>query len=114
MSDETIIGYMDKVDFDEELGQALSGNKVYPSIEALEKHQPCTKQCGIVKVEVRLAEVVRDTEYDFTKMSRGRPKPTPEEKEQRRKRGEAIRAINEQILTLHCKKHQILRGEIEP
>lgn len=112
MIEEVTIGYMDKVDFDEELGQAIDGNKVYPSVEMLERFQPCTRQCGIVKVEVRLVEVVRETEYDFKKMPRGRP--NPEEQEHRRKRGEAIRAINEEILALHRKKHQIRRGEIEP
>lgn len=58
-----VTGYMDKVDFDEELGNAIDGNKVFPSLKALKKYKPCTKQCGIVKVEVRLKEVIRETDF---------------------------------------------------
>ncbi len=55
---KTRTGYMDKVDFDEELGNASGGNRVYPSVENLQRQQPCSKECGIVKVEVKLLEVV--------------------------------------------------------
>jgi hypothetical protein len=66
-SDEegVVVGYMDKVDYECELGAAGKGNTIFPSVEALKKVKPCTIQCGIVKVEVRLREVIQDT--DFTK-----------------------------------------------
>lgn len=52
------IGYMCKVDFDEELGNAAGGNTVYPTIEDLREHRGCVKDCGIVEVEVTLKRVV--------------------------------------------------------
>lgn len=63
MEERIVIGYMDKVDFDYELGEAIDGNKVFPSLEALKKYKPCTRSCGIVKVEVRLKEVIQDTDF---------------------------------------------------
>jgi hypothetical protein len=61
----SVICYMDKTDWDYELGEALDGNKLYPSIEDLEKNQDCVKSggCGIVKVEVKLVEVVIKSDY---------------------------------------------------
>ena len=64
-NERTIIGYMDKVDFDYELGAAKGGNRVYPSQKDLEECQPCTQECGIVEVEVRLKRVI--AESDFSK-----------------------------------------------
>jgi len=63
MEERIVVGYMDKVDFDYELGEAIDGNKIFPSVEALTKHKPCTRSCGIVKVEVRLKEVIQDTDF---------------------------------------------------
>jgi len=63
MKKRTVIGYMDKVDFDHELGEAIDGNKVFPSVEALRKYKPCCRSCGIVEVEVRLKEVIQDTDF---------------------------------------------------
>ena len=60
---KTRTGYMDKVDFDEELGNALGGNKIYPSEEDLRHQKPCTKQCGVVKVEVRAVEVIQESDF---------------------------------------------------
>lgn len=52
-------GYMCKVDFDHELGCALGGNTIYPSLKDLKKHH---SEChfGSVKVKVSLEEVIRD------------------------------------------------------
>lgn len=55
---ELRVGYMDKVDFDYEIGNAKGGNKVFPSIKDLKENKPCTKECGIVEVEIRLRRVV--------------------------------------------------------
>lgn len=55
--------YMDKVDFDFELGEAEGGNTVFSSEEDLLKHQPCAKECGIVKVSVELLEVVNEGNF---------------------------------------------------
>lgn len=57
------IVYMDKVDFDYELGEALGGNRVYPSIEDLKKHHSCVKSCGIVKVKISLEEVIQESDF---------------------------------------------------
>ena len=59
-----IVGYMDKVDFDYELGTAGGGNVVYASIEDLIEHEPCAAtECGIVEVEVRLKEVIKKDDF---------------------------------------------------
>ena len=52
------IGYMDKIDFEEELGNAMGGVVVYPSIEELNELRECVSECGTVEVEVRLKRVV--------------------------------------------------------
>ena len=58
MSEKVRIGYMCKVDFDFELGEALGGNEIFPSVEDLKEHRKCTDECGVVEVEVRLRAVV--------------------------------------------------------
>ena len=72
----SVICYMDKVDFDEELGNALDGNKVFPSIEDLKEAKPCTRQCGIVEVEVILKRVIQETDFSETirKIRKKQPK----------------------------------------
>lgn len=52
---------MDKVDFDYEIGEALGGNQLFSSEEDLRKRKTCTASCGVVKVEVKLIEVIQDS-----------------------------------------------------
>jgi hypothetical protein len=52
-------GYMDKIAFDWETGEALGGNVIYPSVEDLKRHVKCADECGIVKVKITLAKVVQ-------------------------------------------------------
>ena len=59
----TVVCYMDKVDFDYELGEASGGNRVYASEADLRKRQPCTKECGVVQVEVALKKVVQQSDF---------------------------------------------------
>ena len=57
----TVIGYMDKTDFDHELGTASDGTKVYPSIEALKRERAsCIDECGIVAVAVTFVAVIEE------------------------------------------------------
>ena len=37
-------GYMRKVDFDYEVGEALGGNKIYPSLEDLKENHTCWEE----------------------------------------------------------------------
>lgn len=55
---------MDEVDFRHELCANMRGNKVYPSKKDLERESPCTKECGIVLVEVRFIRQVRKDKFD--------------------------------------------------
>lgn len=74
---------MDKVDFDHELGEAAGGNRIYPSKEDLVRCQPCTAECGVVKVEVRLLKVIQEENFQPDKVVK--PKEiTPESLRQRR------------------------------
>ena len=57
--DDFVIGYMDLIDFECELGCASDGNTVYPTIEDLKQARPCVEQCGIVEVEVRFRRIVQ-------------------------------------------------------
>lgn len=59
-----IEGYMCKTDFDFELGIASDGIEVYSSIEDLKEWRPCVEGCGIVKVEVRLVEVIQPENFE--------------------------------------------------
>ncbi len=54
----TIKGYMCGVDWQHELGEAMGGNVVYPSVDDLKKHRKCVKNCGIVEVKVQLSKWV--------------------------------------------------------
>ena len=56
----SVIGYMDKTDFDYELGNFVSGNKIYPSEKALRQDRKCIDECGIVKVKVSFVETIQD------------------------------------------------------
>ena len=58
--DGVVIGYMDLIDFECELGVAAGGNKVYPSIVDVLKNHGCAEECGIVKVEIKAMEIVLD------------------------------------------------------
>lgn len=60
----TVVGYMDMVDFDHELGCALGGNTVYPSADDLRDNRRCHPQCGIVKVAVQFLEVIQEQNLD--------------------------------------------------
>jgi hypothetical protein len=58
------VGYMDKIDFDNELGCARGGNTVFASIADLRENTAHDiDECGIVKVEVTLLEVVQYEDY---------------------------------------------------
>lgn len=50
-------GYMCQTDFKWEIGDALGGTTIYPSIEDLKDNRKCVKQCGIVKVRIELVEI---------------------------------------------------------
>jgi hypothetical protein len=54
-----IPGWMCKVDFDFELGEASGGNKVYASEEDLKRHAACVSECGMAEVVVMSAEDFR-------------------------------------------------------
>jgi hypothetical protein len=68
-SDRRVIVWMDKVDWDHEVGSALGGNKVYPSRRDLETNAKCLDECGIVQVEMRLRRVVRHSNFFARKAS---------------------------------------------
>jgi len=66
MSDDRVVtGYMCKVDWDHELGEALGGNTVYPSQADLISNKKCTDECGIVEVEIRLKRVIQESDFSI-------------------------------------------------
>lgn len=56
--DDFATGYMCMIDFECELGAAMDGNKVYPSIEDLKADHECWESCGIVEVRVQYVRTV--------------------------------------------------------
>ena len=51
-------GYMCLIAWEYEIGHASDGNRVYPSLHALQEHHPCWAECGAVEVEVRSIRTV--------------------------------------------------------
>ena len=46
--------YMCGVDWQHELGEAMGGNVLYPSVDDLKQCMKCWESCGIVKVSVSI------------------------------------------------------------
>lgn len=65
MTERIVTGYMCKVDWDYELGEALGGNKVFPSQADLIENKKCTDECGIVEVEIRLKQVIQPSDFSI-------------------------------------------------
>ena len=61
---EPIIGYMCKIDWDHELGEASAGTPIYPSLADLQHDHPCWVSCGIVKVCVTHVATLRETDFE--------------------------------------------------
>lgn len=55
--DGSVIGYMDKTDWECEIGMASGGVGIYPSVEDLISRANCWKSCGVVKVKVSFVSV---------------------------------------------------------
>lgn len=51
-------GYMCSIDFDWELGEAMGGSTIYPSVEDLKEHHVPWESCGIVEVEITRTNIV--------------------------------------------------------
>jgi hypothetical protein len=60
---EPVRGFMDAVDYEEHLENDMKGTLVFPSVELLKKAKPCTRQCGIVEVEVSFVRVVQPQDF---------------------------------------------------
>jgi hypothetical protein len=59
----SVEAFMCTVEFDYELGHALSGNKLYPHAEDLKENHKCWQSCGISKVAVSLISEVVPAKY---------------------------------------------------
>ena len=59
--EEPRYGYMCKIDWDWELGVAMGGNTIYPSLEDLKSNHDL--DCGVVKVKITLEEVIEKGRY---------------------------------------------------
>lgn len=57
------VGYMCKTDYDDEMGYASDGVRVFPSLRALKEARKCLDQCGIVKVRIQLLEVIQESDF---------------------------------------------------
>lgn len=55
--------FMDKTDWDHEVGEAAGGNKVYASVDDLRESEKCVDECGIVEVEITLVRVIHEDRF---------------------------------------------------
>lgn len=53
-------GFMCLTDYEYELGAAMGGNRIFPSLEDARAHLKCHRGCGIVRVRVIGIEVVQE------------------------------------------------------
>lgn len=53
-----VLGYMCRIDFEEELGRADGGNVVFASPEDCRECRECAESCGIVEVRVSYVRTV--------------------------------------------------------
>jgi len=60
-----VVGFMEKVEWDYEIGADMFGTVIYPSPEAVPKH----KECGLVEVEVKLRRVVEAEDFTVGNIS---------------------------------------------
>jgi hypothetical protein len=58
--DGSVVGYMCMVDFECELGAAMGGNRVFPSIEDAKENLKCWRGCGLVEVRVSFVRIVEE------------------------------------------------------
>lgn len=54
-----VVGFMDLIDFQMEVGGAMDGTKIYPSVEDLRRERLCTEGCGIIEVEIRGRQIIQ-------------------------------------------------------
>jgi len=66
---KTVTIYMDKTDWDYEVGCASDGNTIYPDLESLKEFNRCWDGCGVVKCEITFKEIA--IEEDRKKMFEG-------------------------------------------
>lgn len=79
-----VVAYMDKVDWDYEVGGASGGNKVYPSIDDLELCKPCVASCGIVEVELKLRRIIEESDFsERISAAKGKKKLSKEEAQEK-------------------------------
>jgi hypothetical protein len=63
--DDFVTGYMCMIDFECELGSAMEGNTVYPSIEDLKEHHKPWESCGIVEVKVQYVRTIVEQNHNL-------------------------------------------------
>lgn len=61
--DGNVYVYIDGVDWQHEIGCALGGNRVYPSIKDLKEHSKCWQECGIVRIRIEEVEWVAPQDF---------------------------------------------------
>lgn len=64
MSDEIEV-YVDLTDFLHEIGEgnAPGPHRIYNSLNEIKKKQPCVEECGIVKANLVMVEIVQESNF---------------------------------------------------
>jgi hypothetical protein len=98
--------YLDGIDWQYEVGEAIDGNKVYPDVNSLKKYNRCWDGCGIVECELVFKKWV--VEHNFKRMSKDSTSYSAEELETNRNilRLESAKKHLEYLEELVCKQKQ--------
>lgn len=56
--EDFVLGYMCLTDFECELGMAVGGNVIFPSVEDLKEWRKCVAECGIAEVKVSFSRII--------------------------------------------------------
>lgn len=59
--EDTVIGYMDKTDWEYELGGASSPSRVFCTVNSME--EGWHTGCGVVEVEVKFKRIIKNEDY---------------------------------------------------
>jgi len=55
--------YMCLVDYNWELGEALGGVVLYPTLKDLQENQKCVDKCGVVRVKIILDKTIQESDF---------------------------------------------------
>lgn len=97
MSQKTVTVYIDGVDWQYEIGHAMDGNRVYPSLEDLAESNSCWESCGVVKATITFEKWVTPQDLSKGKLVSSDELQTPEHHAYEKERRAAFKKLDEEL-----------------